>query len=75
MAKLPRNVSGREVVQALKRAGFVFVRKSQKGHFILAKGETVISVPDHRNLKTGTLRQIVREAGLTVEEFTDLLAR
>ena len=51
MAKLPRDVSGREVVQALERFGFVFVRKSKKGHFILAKGETVISVPDQEPLR------------------------
>lgn len=37
MAKLPRDVSGREVVQALERFGFVFVRKSKKGISSLRK--------------------------------------
>ncbi len=32
-----------------------------------------VTVPDHRELDTGTLRAIIRQAGLTVEEFIDLL--
>jgi predicted RNA binding protein YcfA (HicA-like mRNA interferase family) len=66
-------VSGDEVVAALARAGFA--RISQKGSHVKlrnADGRTVI-VPMHRELAVGTLRSIVRQAGLTVEEFNKLL--
>ena len=69
---LPR-VSGADVVRALERAGFVF--RSQRGsHRKLrhADGRTVI-VPMHRELAPGTLRSILRQAGLSVEQLRDLL--
>lgn len=69
MVKLPRDVSGQDALRAFDRAGFIFKRKSKKGHFILARRETVLSVPDHRHLKDGTLRRLIRDAGLTVEDF------
>jgi predicted RNA binding protein YcfA (HicA-like mRNA interferase family) len=48
----------------------------QKGsHVILRRDEprTTISVPDHKELRKGLLRKIIRDAGLTVEEFKALL--
>jgi predicted RNA binding protein YcfA (HicA-like mRNA interferase family) len=73
MASLPA-VSGREVVAAFERAGFVLQR--QRGsHIILTKpGHALtLSVPEHRELKPGTLRALIRKAGLTVEGFETLL--
>jgi predicted RNA binding protein YcfA (HicA-like mRNA interferase family) len=70
--KLP-SVSGSTVVRALERAGFVF--RSQKGsHRKLrhADGRTVI-VPMHRELAPGTLRSILKQAGLSAAELRDLL--
>jgi predicted RNA binding protein YcfA (HicA-like mRNA interferase family) len=67
------NVSGREVVRALTKAGFAEV--SQRGSHVKLRneiGRTVI-VPLHRELARGTLRSILRQADLTVEAFTDLL--
>lgn len=72
MAKLPR-VSGEEVKRALERAGFRKV--SQRGSHVKmrhADGRTVI-IPMHRELAAGTLRSILRQAGLTVEELIELL--
>jgi predicted RNA binding protein YcfA (HicA-like mRNA interferase family) len=61
-------ISGRECVRALERAGFVVVR--QRGsHIVLYRDKTMVVVPDHRTLDRGTLRAIIRAAGLTVEEF------
>jgi predicted RNA binding protein YcfA (HicA-like mRNA interferase family) len=57
--KIPRDVSGMEAVRALKRFGFVQPR-------------TVV-VPQHKPLKPGTLKGIVEQAGLSLEEFTDHL--
>ena len=66
------NVSGRECVRALERAGFVF--KRQKGsHIIMGKPGRRVSVPNHDPIKIGTLRNIIDQAGLTVDEFTELL--
>lgn len=72
MPKLPR-VSGEEVKRALERAGFRKV--SQKGSHLKMRhedGRTVI-IPMHPELASGTLRSILRQARLTVEEFLELL--
>lgn len=66
-------VSGSEVVQALRQAGFV--RVSQRGSHVklrTAAGRTAI-VPLHRELAPGTLRSILRQAGLSVDEFVKLV--
>jgi predicted RNA binding protein YcfA (HicA-like mRNA interferase family) len=72
MTKLPV-VSGRETVRRLEKAGFTFVRQIGS-HLILRGGSppATISVPNHKELKPGTLRNIIRKAGLTVKEFTAL---
>ena len=65
----------REVVIALERAGFE-VRKQTGSHVIMYKSgiRRPISVPQHPgDLPRGTLRAIIREAGLTKEEFLKLL--
>jgi predicted RNA binding protein YcfA (HicA-like mRNA interferase family) len=75
-ARLPA-VSGRRVVRALTRAGFI-VDRIVGSHHVLAhlnNPARVVTVPCHaaRDLKPGTLRAIIRQAGLTVEEFNALL--
>ena len=71
MSKLPL-LSWREVVKALRKAGFKVER--QKGsHLILAKNELIVSVPKHEQLKRGLLMAIIEEAGLTKNEFLSLL--
>ncbi len=75
MPELP-HISGQEAVDALERMGFQHLR--QRGsHVILrrdgAAGSTGCVVPVHRELAIGTLRSILRQAGVTVEEFTSHL--
>ncbi len=74
MSVLPR-VSGREVVKALMRVGYAQDR--QRGsHIILrqiASPHRRLVVPDHSVVAKGTLRAIIRQAGLTVDEFRSLL--
>jgi predicted RNA binding protein YcfA (HicA-like mRNA interferase family) len=68
------NISGKEAVKALLRAGWV--REGQTGsHVMLTKAgqRATLSIPQHREVKPGTLRAIIRTAGLTVEEFIELL--
>ena len=74
MAKLPTDLSGREVRAALERAGFVF-RRQAGSHMMLRRDEPYarVVVPDHKQLRSGTLRRIVADAGLTVAQFVELL--
>jgi predicted RNA binding protein YcfA (HicA-like mRNA interferase family) len=70
--KLPV-VSGREVIKALTKAGFRQV--NQRGSHVKLhhpRGRTVI-VPLHDELATGTLCSVLKQAGLSVEEFITLL--
>ncbi len=74
MTRLPA-LSGREVVKALSQIGYELDR--QRGsHMILRHREPPfrrLVVPDHKEIRRGTLRAIIRQAGLTVTEFLDLL--
>jgi predicted RNA binding protein YcfA (HicA-like mRNA interferase family) len=76
VAKLPTDLSGREVRAALERAGFVF-RRQTGSHMMLRRDQphARVVVPDHRQLRSGTLRRIIADAGLTVEQFIQLLRR
>lgn len=73
MSRLP-NVSGRECVKALLKAGFYFKRQ-HGSHFVLRRDNpfSQLVVPNHKRLDRGTLRAIIRQADLSINEFTDLL--
>lgn len=75
MARLPI-VSGDEAIKALQRAGWV-ARRQIGSHVMLDKeGEaTTLSVPRHRELGPGLLRHLIKDAGLTIDEFVALLRR
>jgi predicted RNA binding protein YcfA (HicA-like mRNA interferase family) len=73
MSKLPR-VSGKGCVKALTKAGFRFIR--QKGSHIVMRRDDPFAqlvVPEHIELDRGTLRAIIKQSGLSVEEFIKLL--
>jgi predicted RNA binding protein YcfA (HicA-like mRNA interferase family) len=76
MAELP-SVDGRTAIRAFERAGFVLVRVAKSSHHILKRDghPYLLSVPVHggKPLKPGLLRGLIRDAGLTVEEFVELL--
>ena len=72
MPRLPR-LSGREVIRVMERLGFVQVR--QRGSHVVLRRETPDGavgcvVPLHNELAAGTLRGILRQAGVTREDFT-----
>jgi predicted RNA binding protein YcfA (HicA-like mRNA interferase family) len=73
VSKLPK-VSGRECVKALGRLGFR-LRRQEGSHIILRRDDPFaqVVVPDHTELDRGTLRAIIRQAGLSVEEFVSVL--
>jgi predicted RNA binding protein YcfA (HicA-like mRNA interferase family) len=70
-------ISGKRVIQVLQRAGFVVERIVGSHHVLVYPGDAsrAVTVPLHgnRDLKPGTLRSIIRQAGFTVEEFLNLL--
>jgi predicted RNA binding protein YcfA (HicA-like mRNA interferase family) len=72
--KLPV-VSGAEAVKAFGKVGYE-VDEQHGSHIILRRAEPPhrrLSVPSHKELAKGTLRALIREAGLTVDEFARLL--
>jgi len=63
----------RQVVRALERAGFT-VRKSKSSHRTFVKGSLRVTVPYHStDIKPGTLRSIIDQAGMSVDEFLNYL--
>lgn len=74
MPKLPV-VSGIKTVKALSEAGFE-VDHQTGSHIIMRQKQEPhrrVTVPNHKELAKGTLRAIINDAGLTVQEFNDLL--
>ncbi|MDD4889422.1 MAG: type II toxin-antitoxin system HicA family toxin [Phycisphaerae bacterium] len=74
MSKLPV-VSGQEAVRALAKLGYALDHQTGS-HLILRQNIHPfrrLTVPNHKELAKGTLRTIIREAGLTVEEFARLV--
>ena len=70
--KVPRDVSGKEAVRALKRLGFVSL--DQRGsHIRLEKGSLRITVPNHNAILPKTLQSLLRQAGVSLEEFIEAL--
>ena len=73
MSKLPI-ISGIEAVKAFNRDGW-FVARQTGSHSIMVKAgfEVTLSVPNHKELDRGTLRTLIKLAGLTVDNFLSLL--
>ena len=67
MPRVPR-VSGKETVRALQSLGFEVAR--QRGsHIVMRRGPSGCVVPNHREIKSGTLSGVLRQAGVSVEEL------
>ncbi len=72
MSKLPR-ISGRECATALRKAGF-YLKRQEGSHMVLRRDNPFaqVVVPDHKELDRGTLRAIIKQAALSVNEFIEL---
>lgn len=72
MPRLPALTSAK-VIRALERAGFIFIR--QRGsHRMYVRGAKGVIIPFHnKDLRKGTLKHIIQQSGLAVEEFIELL--
>jgi len=73
MSSLPR-ISGRECAKALAKIDF-YLKRQEGSHMILRHDNpfSQVVVPDHKELDRGTLRAIIRQASLSVDESQRLL--
>jgi len=73
VSKLPRDLSGKEVVKALQKAGF-YTKRQKGSHIVLRRDNPFaqVVVPDHKGVDTGTLANILDGADLSVKEFIKL---
>jgi predicted RNA binding protein YcfA (HicA-like mRNA interferase family) len=70
---MPRlsGVNHLDAVRAFEKAGFRMVRQGK--HIVMSNGERLITIPRHNPIKAFTMGGIIRDAGLTVDEFRKLL--
>ena len=68
------NISGKEAVKAFQQAGWQTIGQVGSHVVMIKPGVRVnLSIPQHKELSVGTLRALIRNAGLTVDEFLNLL--
>ncbi|MBI1874254.1 MAG: type II toxin-antitoxin system HicA family toxin [Acidobacteria bacterium] len=70
MPKIP-GINHREAVRALQRAGFRVAREGK--HIVMTDGQRIVTIPRHDPVNSYTMGGIVQDAGLTVEQFRELL--
>ena len=70
-------ISAKEAIKVFEKIGYKVVR--QKGSYIRMRNENnpqihqPLTIPDHKTLKPGLLRKLIRQSGLNIEKFTELL--
>jgi predicted RNA binding protein YcfA (HicA-like mRNA interferase family) len=70
--RLPRDLTGNQVIKALQRLGFQITRQVGS-HVRLSKEQLRVTVPLHHSVAPGTLRSILRQAGITLGRFLETL--
>jgi predicted RNA binding protein YcfA (HicA-like mRNA interferase family) len=70
MPKIP-GINHRDAVRALRKAGFEVIRESK--HIIMSDGRRILTIPRANPINAYTMGGIAKDAGLTVEEFKQLL--
>jgi len=70
MPKLP-GINHLDAVRALERAGFRILRQS--GHIVMTDGQRILTIPRHNPVNAFTLGGIIRDAGLTIDQFRKLI--
>jgi predicted RNA binding protein YcfA (HicA-like mRNA interferase family) len=71
MPKFP-GLSGADIVRALERLGFVVARQAGS-HIVLRRGANGCVVPNHKEVKVGTVNGVLRQAGISADEFSAAL--
>jgi predicted RNA binding protein YcfA (HicA-like mRNA interferase family) len=70
LGKIP-GINHLNAIRALEKVGFVVVRQGK--HTVMSNGQRILTIPRHNPINALTLGGIVRDAGLTEEQFRDLL--
>ena len=70
MGKIP-GINHLNAIRALEKVGFIVVRQGK--HTVMSNGQRILTIPRHNPINAFTLGGIVRDAGLTEEQFRDLL--
>lgn len=70
MPKLP-GVNHLDAVRALEKAGFIVLRQGK--HIVMGNGARILTIPCHNPVHAITMGGIVRDAGLSTEQFRELL--
>jgi predicted RNA binding protein YcfA (HicA-like mRNA interferase family) len=70
LPKIP-GVNHLDAVRALEKSGFRIVRQGK--HIVMSNGQRIVTVPRHNPVNAFTMGGIARDAGLTVEQFRELL--
>jgi predicted RNA binding protein YcfA (HicA-like mRNA interferase family) len=70
LPKIP-GVNHLDAVRALEKAGFRIVRQGK--HVVMSNGQRIVTIPRHNPVNAFTMGGIARDAGLSVEQFRDLL--
>ncbi len=68
------NISGKEAVKAFQKAGWKKIGQVGSHLVMIKSGERAnLSIPQHKELSVGTLRSLIRNSGMTVDDFLKLL--
>ena len=70
--KTPRDIHGSEAVKALRRLGFESLRQTGS-HHVMRTAERTVVVPMHKPIKPGTLRGLLEQADVPLEDFVGSL--
>ena len=71
MPKFP-GLSGQDIVKALQKLGFEIVRQSGS-HIVLKRNHQGCVVPNHKEVKVGTVNGVLRQAGISAQEFEQVI--
>lgn len=71
MSSIPTDLSDERIVRTLRKVGFEIIREGK--HISMAKGEKIVIIPRHKRIKREIVRSIIKDAGLSIDEFKNLL--
>lgn len=65
------NISGKEAVKIFEKFGYVLDHQTRSQMILWCESKPTLSIPNHRELAPGLLRSLIRQAGITVDEFLE----